>query len=186
MTPRLLGWANGGAGRYKEKPRASGRGLSRRPEKVSRVRFSLVGDSLRFASFERAKGGFPHGERLLHRTKSLAMLNLMNLDELESLFAYDTWANDLILDAAKGLPEEAVQRDLGASHQSLLGTLVHIVAAEEISALALEGSSARETHRTRRDFELRSAAGVLGQGQEGAGFLRRLTRRSRFSSGSWK
>ncbi len=56
----------------------------------------------------------------------------MNLDELRSLFAYDTWANDLILDAAKGLPEEAVQRDLGASHRSLLGTLVHIVAAEEI------------------------------------------------------
>jgi uncharacterized damage-inducible protein DinB len=60
------------------------------------------------------------------------MLVLMNLDELKTLFAYDSWANDQILDAARRLPEEALRRDLGLSHQSVLGTMVHIVAAEEI------------------------------------------------------
>ena len=56
----------------------------------------------------------------------------MKIDELRSLFAYDSWASDLLLDAVKALPEEAIRRDLGTSHQSLLGTLVHVVAAEEL------------------------------------------------------
>jgi uncharacterized damage-inducible protein DinB len=56
----------------------------------------------------------------------------MKIDELRTLFAYDSWANDLLLDTAKGIPEESLRRDLGTSHQSLLGTLVHLVAAEEI------------------------------------------------------
>ncbi len=64
--------------------------------------------------------------------RSLAMLYPMKIDELRSLFAYDTWANDLMLDAVEKLPEEAIRRDLATSHQSLLGTLVHVVAAEEI------------------------------------------------------
>jgi uncharacterized damage-inducible protein DinB len=56
----------------------------------------------------------------------------MNLDELRSLFAYDSWANDILLAAIQRLPEETLRRDLGASHQSLFGTMVHLVAAEEI------------------------------------------------------
>ena len=56
----------------------------------------------------------------------------MKIDELRSLFAYDSWASDLLLDAVKALPEEAIRRDLGTSHQSLLGTMVHVVAAEEL------------------------------------------------------
>jgi uncharacterized damage-inducible protein DinB len=56
----------------------------------------------------------------------------MKIDELRTLFAYDTWATDLLLDAVKALSEETIRRDLGTSHQSLLGTLVHVVAAEEI------------------------------------------------------
>jgi uncharacterized damage-inducible protein DinB len=55
----------------------------------------------------------------------------MKIDELRTLFAYDSWASDLLLDAVKALPEEAIRRDLGTSHQSLLGTMVHVVAAEE-------------------------------------------------------
>jgi uncharacterized damage-inducible protein DinB len=56
----------------------------------------------------------------------------MKIDELRTLFEYDSWANDLLLDAARGVPEESTRRDLGTSHQSLLGTLVHLVAAEEL------------------------------------------------------
>lgn len=60
------------------------------------------------------------------------MLSPMKIDELRTLFAYDSWANDLLLDAIEKLPEESIERDLGTSHHSLLGTLVHLVAAEEI------------------------------------------------------
>ena len=56
----------------------------------------------------------------------------MNIDELRSLLAYDSWANDLLLDAIERLPEETIRRDLGTSHQSIFDTLVHLVAAEEI------------------------------------------------------
>ncbi len=56
----------------------------------------------------------------------------MTIDELRTLFAYDSWANELLLDAARGIPEESLRRDLGTSHQSILGTLVHLVAAEEL------------------------------------------------------
>jgi uncharacterized damage-inducible protein DinB len=56
----------------------------------------------------------------------------MNIDELRTLFAYDSWANDLLFEAARRLPGESIRRDLGTSHQSLLGILVHLVAAEEI------------------------------------------------------
>jgi uncharacterized damage-inducible protein DinB len=60
------------------------------------------------------------------------MLSAMRMDELRTLFAYDSWANELLLDAVKKLPADTLRRDLGTSHQSLLGTLVHLVAAEEI------------------------------------------------------
>jgi uncharacterized damage-inducible protein DinB len=60
------------------------------------------------------------------------MLSAMTIDELRTLFAYDSWANDLFLEAVAKLPDDAVRRDLGTSHLSLLGTLVHLVAAEEI------------------------------------------------------
>jgi uncharacterized damage-inducible protein DinB len=56
----------------------------------------------------------------------------MKMDELRTLFAYDSWANDLLLDSARRIPEESLRRDLGTSHQSVLGTMAHLVAAEEI------------------------------------------------------
>ncbi len=64
----------------------------------------------------------------------------MKIDELRTLFAYDTWANELLLDAARGIPEESIGRDLGTSHQSLLGTFVHLVAAEELWVSRFKGA----------------------------------------------
>jgi uncharacterized damage-inducible protein DinB len=56
----------------------------------------------------------------------------MNLEEARTLFAYDSWANALILDAAARLADDDLRRDLEVSHRSVYETLVHLIAAEEI------------------------------------------------------
>jgi uncharacterized damage-inducible protein DinB len=56
----------------------------------------------------------------------------MNVEEARALFAYDSWANELTLSSASRLGDDALRRDLQTSHHSVLETLVHIVAAEEI------------------------------------------------------
>jgi uncharacterized damage-inducible protein DinB len=56
----------------------------------------------------------------------------MNLGDIKQLFTYTEWANDLAMDAASRLPDESLDRDVGISHRSILGTLVHIAGAEWI------------------------------------------------------
>jgi len=56
----------------------------------------------------------------------------MNLADGIQLFAYDTWATDLFFDALAKIPDDELRRDVGTSHQSIFGTLVHIVGAEEV------------------------------------------------------
>lgn len=56
----------------------------------------------------------------------------MNKREAVSLFAYDSWANALLFEAASKLDAESLRRNMGTSHESLLGAMVHIVGAEEI------------------------------------------------------
>ena len=51
---------------------------------------------------------------------------------IRSLFDYNEWANNAILDAASAVPEDEVTRDLGegaAGHGSLQGILLHILAS---------------------------------------------------------
>lgn len=47
-----------------------------------------------------------------------------------TLFAYDRWANRLLLGAAGELPEEELVRDLRGSFGSILGTLRHLLWGE--------------------------------------------------------
>jgi len=56
----------------------------------------------------------------------------MNVEYIKHLFAYTEWANDLALDAATKLSDENVRRDVGISHKSILGTLLHMAGAEWI------------------------------------------------------
>jgi uncharacterized damage-inducible protein DinB len=56
----------------------------------------------------------------------------MNLAEVKDLFSYTEWANDLAMDAAAKLPDEHLRRDVGISHKSIFGTLVHMAGAEWI------------------------------------------------------
>lgn len=56
----------------------------------------------------------------------------MNLQDIRRLFDYTEWANDLAMEAADLLPDEDLRRDVGISHESIFGTLLHMAAAEWI------------------------------------------------------
>ena len=56
----------------------------------------------------------------------------MDLTDIKNLFNYTEWANDLAMDAASKLPDESCRRDVGISHRSIFGTLVHMAGAEWI------------------------------------------------------
>jgi uncharacterized damage-inducible protein DinB len=56
----------------------------------------------------------------------------MDLADIKNLFDYTEWANDLAIDAANKLPDESLRRDVGISHRSIFGTLVHMAGAEWI------------------------------------------------------
>ena len=56
----------------------------------------------------------------------------MNLADIKNLFDYTEWANDLAMNAANSLPDEGLRRDVGISHLSIFGTLVHMAGAEWI------------------------------------------------------
>lgn len=56
----------------------------------------------------------------------------MNLSNIQRLFDYTEWANDLAMDAAAKLSDDHLRRDFGISHKSILGTLVHMAGAEWI------------------------------------------------------
>jgi len=55
---------------------------------------------------------------------------LINTDQLRTVFRYNQWANARLLDAAARVKADDFTRELGASHGSLRGTLVHVVFGE--------------------------------------------------------
>ena len=56
----------------------------------------------------------------------------MNLVDIRHLFDYTEWANGLALDAAAKLPNEQLRQEVGISHGSIFGTLLHMAGAEWI------------------------------------------------------
>ena len=69
----------------------------------------------------------------------------MNVADIKQLFTYTEWANDLALDAASRLPDEDLRRDVGISHRSIFGTLVHMAGAEWIWLERWHGRSPGKT-----------------------------------------
>ena len=65
----------------------------------------------------------------------------MNLSDIQQLFTYTEWANDLAMEAAARLPDEGLHRDFGISHKSIFGTLVHMAGAEWIWLERWNGNS---------------------------------------------
>jgi uncharacterized damage-inducible protein DinB len=68
----------------------------------------------------------------------------MNLSDIQQLFTYTEWANDLAIEAASKLPDEDLHRDFGISHKSIFGTLVHMAGAEWIWLERWHGRSPRK------------------------------------------
>jgi uncharacterized damage-inducible protein DinB len=56
----------------------------------------------------------------------------MNVSDITHLFDYTKWANDRAMDAAAALPDENLRRNVGISHGSIFGTLLHMAGAEWI------------------------------------------------------
>jgi uncharacterized damage-inducible protein DinB len=61
--------------------------------------------------------------------------------EVTKLFNYNRWANAKVLESASTLTEEELERKLGGSFPSVLGTLGHLYAAEWIWLERLKGAS---------------------------------------------
>jgi uncharacterized damage-inducible protein DinB len=56
----------------------------------------------------------------------------VNVSDARTLYAFNRWATDRVLDAARLVGPADLTRDLRTSHGSLKGTLVHLVWAEWI------------------------------------------------------
>ena len=56
----------------------------------------------------------------------------MTVEDIRHLFDYTEWANALALEAAANLSDEHLRREVGISHGSIFGTLLHMAGAEWI------------------------------------------------------
>jgi uncharacterized damage-inducible protein DinB len=65
----------------------------------------------------------------------------MMADAIRTMYAYSTWANARILDAAERLTPEQRRADGGASFSSVHATLVHILAAQWLYLERWKGTS---------------------------------------------
>jgi uncharacterized damage-inducible protein DinB len=65
----------------------------------------------------------------------------MNRSDIRNLFDYTEWANDLAMDAAANLSDETLRHDVGISHSSIFGTLLHMAGAEWIWLERWRGNS---------------------------------------------
>jgi len=57
---------------------------------------------------------------------------LVSAEVLRSHIAYTAWASRMLVEAAAGLSPEELTRDFGTADKSVLGTLVHIFAADRV------------------------------------------------------
>lgn len=65
----------------------------------------------------------------------------MTPSDVQVLYAYNRWANDRTLRAVAPVPDDQLRRDLGGSHRSVWGTLLHIAWGEWLWLGRWEGPS---------------------------------------------
>jgi uncharacterized damage-inducible protein DinB len=68
----------------------------------------------------------------------------MDLTDIKHLFNYTEWANDLVREAAGRLSDDNLRREVGISHKSIFGTLLHMAGAEWIWLERWNGRSPRK------------------------------------------
>lgn len=67
----------------------------------------------------------------------------ISVEVLRSHLAYSAWANKALVDAAGELAGEELTRDFGTADKSVLGTLVHIFAADRVWLARMRGEPQR-------------------------------------------
>ena len=65
----------------------------------------------------------------------------MDLTDINQLFNYTEWANNLAMEAAANLSDDNLRLDVGISHESIFGTLLHMAGAEWIWLERWKGTS---------------------------------------------
>ena len=68
----------------------------------------------------------------------------MDTEDVRTLYAYNRWANRRVLEAARQLEAAEFTRDLGASHGSIRGTLLHIFWGEWLWLQRWRGGSPKQ------------------------------------------
>lgn len=76
----------------------------------------------------------------------------MEPSDIHLLFAYNRWAQEKVLAACRGLSEAELRQPVQASFGSLLGTLAHILGAEEVWRKRLQEGSSPERMTGPDDF----------------------------------
>jgi uncharacterized damage-inducible protein DinB len=64
----------------------------------------------------------------------------MTLQEIKTLHAYNSWANNRIFDGVAGLPEDKYLQDMKGSHGGIHTTMIHLVGAEKIWLERFQGN----------------------------------------------
>ena len=57
---------------------------------------------------------------------------MLSVNALRDLLAYSAWSSRRLVEAAAQLPPEQLTRDFGTADKSVLGTLVHVFAADRV------------------------------------------------------
>src|SRR5437763_13492726 len=78
---------------------------------------------------------------------------MLSVYALQDMLAYSAWASRRLVDAAAQLPPEQLTRDFGTADKSVLGTLVHVFAADRIW-LARVAKNVPEQFTSDADYQL--------------------------------
>ena len=69
----------------------------------------------------------------------------MNLSDIKTLYNYNSWANNRLMNVLETLNEEQFTKDLSSSHGGVQGTLAHILASHEMWLSRWQGSPKKTT-----------------------------------------
>ena len=64
---------------------------------------------------------------------------MLTVNAMQDLLAYSAWSSRRLVEAAAQLPFEQLTRDFGTADKSVLGTLVHVFAADRIWFARVDG-----------------------------------------------